>query len=190
MKTIIILLILTLAVSWYFIFYTPKPYKQMVAETAVAQTAVQQAVANDGSQAWVDFSIDNFNKTITLHGIVGNQKELDDIMQNFASTHADKSISHDITIDARLRSTDFALNLSLLLAVITDVKVAEVKFTAKQIELKGLTLDKQSETQTMLKLQQLFADEFVIVNNLELVFKDNTRIKDIKFELSVLPELP
>ncbi|VAW36959.1 hypothetical protein MNBD_GAMMA01-1853 [hydrothermal vent metagenome] len=138
---------------------------------------------------YLGFQIDNAHNIVTIEGLVSNQSERENILDSFTSAMTDMTIKHDIKIDARAKSTDYAMYITLLLASIANIQLADITIQNNELRLKGLVRDKTREQQTLNILQQLFQDDLKIINQLELVVKFKPDIEALKFENMPMPLL-
>lgn len=179
--TIITLLVL---VALYVVYGNIPPQT-----TSYTDSEAKKKIISQKQGAWIDFSIDDYNDTISIYGILGNQHELERIIVNFSDAQPEKIIKHDVSINESVKSTDFALNLLLILSSISNVKTAEIKFNAKQMTIKGIVLNAKAQILTIKNLRNIFNGDINIVNNLELVFEEETTIDPLDMDFTTLPEL-
>jgi len=139
-------------------------------------------------QPWLNFKIDNVNNIITISGQLHSQSELEDTLASFATN--DKTIVHSLSVDEHIPTNDdYAVYVTLIMASIENIQLADITINNGNITLKGLVRDKIRETETLLKLQQIFIDEMTITNQLELVVKHQREIEGLKFDLAPMPTL-
>ncbi|MBL4772562.1 MAG: hypothetical protein JKX98_02840 [Alcanivoracaceae bacterium] len=138
-------------------------------------------------EAWLNFKIDNVNNIITVSGQVGSQTELHEILNSFATN--DKSITHSLSINKQIPTIDFAIDVTLIMASIENIKLADISISSSEIILKGLVRDQIRENETISKLERIFFAEKTINNQLELVVKHTKNIEGLKFDFTPVPTL-
>lgn len=140
-------------------------------------------------KAWIHFDIDNFNQLITIHGVLGNQREVKNIIKSFSDSLPDKTIAHDITIEETVRSKDFAINMTYILSSIERVQMAEVEYDNLKITIGGLVLDATSKSDVIYQLQSIFHKEKTIIDKLDIVFEEAPEIQSLKFKKPKIPKI-
>jgi hypothetical protein len=141
------------------------------------------------TKTWLNFSIDNINNIITLLGTVATQNQLDDILEGFANSLPELSIAHDVSVDESISNNDFAMTITLVLATLTDVQMADITLGNGEIIIKGLVRDRIQEKLLMDKLQSMFSGEKKIINQLEQVVENDSDRQELEFKLAPLPQL-
>lgn len=140
-------------------------------------------------EADLNIQVDTFNKVVTVRGDVHDEEERDEIIKNLSTAAAGYSIAHLITIDDRVQNSDFPVNVSLLFSAIGEIKYADITLARDKIVVKGLIRDEIRENEAIEKLNELFADELQIVDQLELGIENNIEVNNLKFEKSEIPKL-
>ena len=139
--------------------------------------------------AELNIQIDSFNHIIYLRGVVNDKREHDDIIENVMAVSPDYTLSHQIYIDDRVKKIEFAENIALLIPAISEIKYSDITVSENQVILKGLIRDKIRFDETMSQLNELLADNFEIINQLELGIETEIEIENLEFEKPELPEL-
>lgn len=141
----------------------------------------------------LSFEIDNFNSVIIINGMVNNTLEANTIIDSFSNAFNDQNITftikHDIKSNDEIKPSEFDILITLLMPSINAVQIANVSIQENRLTLKGLVRDKLRETETIDKLKALFADEFIIINQLELVVKHEPVTEKFKYKLAPLPKI-
>jgi len=140
-------------------------------------------------QPFINFNIDDVNKIISIKGVVNNQVESEDILKSFKTAKSNMLIQHDISIDSKVPSKDFAIDITLLLSSIDAIRVADISFKNEKLILKGLVRDKYIKQSTLDKLHQLFDDAFIIDDKLQLVADNKIELNNLKYKPISMPIL-
>jgi hypothetical protein len=141
----------------------------------------------------LNFEIDHFNRIISINSTVNNQLEANNIINSFNDALNDQvvpfTIKHDIKTNEQIKPSEFDLYITLLMPSISLVKMTNITIKDDRLIIKGLVRDKSREKETLEKLNTLFADEFIIINQLELVVKHAPVTEKYKFELAPMPTI-
>jgi|GEM_PF-1898407 len=145
----------------------------------------------------INIQIDYFNHLVNVKGTLKNQLAIDDLLESFNTAIRDNltesneewTLSPNIIISRKVESIDFSIYVTLLFTAIDNIRATDITIENNQLILNGLVRNKEKEIETMDKIYQLFADELTIVNQLELVIKNNIEIEKIEIEPLPLPSL-
>lgn len=143
----------------------------------------------------LNFQVDHFNQIVSVNGLVKTKIEHDNILSNFTNAYSNKykdsdwQVAHDIKIDRYIESTDFDIYIALLLPSITEIKLTDITIENKKLMLVGLIRNKATENTVIAKLTSLFEEDLQIINQLELITRDNPKIESLRMEFSPMPKL-
>ena len=139
----------------------------------------------------LNFQIDHVNNIINIAGIANNQNDIDNVLNSFRTAIVNNmptsdipwTLSPDISINKLASQIDFSVTITLLFSAIDNIKLTDILIENNQLTLKGLVRDKVSKNETSKKIEQLFNDEFTIINELEIVIKHQLEKPLIKIDL-------
>ena len=140
--------------------------------------------------ASLNFQIDHVNNVINISGIANNQNQIDRVLSSFKTAiqnHMSISeipwtLSPDITINNHASSIDFSITTTLLFSAIGNIKLTDILIENKQITIRGLVRDIDRKNETNNLLEQLFSDEFTIIDELEIVIKHQPKLPSFQIE--------
>jgi hypothetical protein len=140
----------------------------------------------------INFKIDHVNNIIIINSLVNNQVDANNILDSFNNAFINQNIpftiKHDIQTNDKINPSEFDVYITLLIPSISAVRMTDITIKGNQIIVKGLVRDKLREKETIDMLTELFADELIIINQLELVIQAPVMDK-YKYELSPLPNI-
>jgi len=145
--------------------------------------------------AHINFKLDGFNQVGTITGIVNSVNEQQETLANFTDAlnkhYGPWTIMHDIIVSKQVDNSEFSINISLVFAAISLIRVTDITLTNNQIIVKGLVRSKSDEQQSISQLQQIFQSDLEIVNQLEAVVKEAGEAEELEIELTPfeLPEI-
>lgn len=154
--------------------------------------------ANDASinVSNINFTLDGYNQTGTITGLVNNAIEKEEILSNFTEAvnenYGPWTIQHQIITSKLVKDSDFAIDLTLVFQGISLIRSTDITFINKQIIVKGFVRNNSQLEQTLMQLNQIFQEDLEIIHQLVAVTKEENEIEKIEIELDPieLPDLP
>ena len=138
--------------------------------------------------AWINFSVDNVNQLVEIHGVVSSQLEIRHVTEIIKNSYPQKKIINDLSTNYGLGKSDFAENISLILATVGSIQLLDISLKNNELIIKGLARDSYRANQTMHKLHALFDGELKITNQLDAVIKPEIEVESFDFKIPP-PEL-
>lgn len=147
----------------------------------------------------LNFQIDHVNNVINISGIANNQNQIDNILSSFetaiqnnmpsnlTNSETPWTLSPDITINNQANVIDFSIAITLLFSAIDNIKLTDISIKNNLLTLNGLVRDQVSKNETINKIEQLFSDEYTIVNQLETVLKLKPDMPAFQIEILAPP---
>ena len=141
------------------------------------------------SKAWLNFTVDNYNNTLTIEGVLPSLLEKKHLKQLFLAHFPNKKISTKLSIQYNLEKTQFEEHLSFILASLGELQLLDITLTRHMVIIKGLARDNYRAQQTLNKLHTFFDGILKINNQIDSVVNTPIEFNPIEIEKMQPPKL-
>lgn len=136
----------------------------------------------------INFKLDGVNNIGTITGMVNSAIEQQEIISSFTTAvnkhYGSWTIEHEILIYKQVNKSEFSIDISLVFSAISLVRLIDITFINNQLIIKGLVRNKHKKDMTISQLQQIFQGDLEIINQLEQVTVEDTKIEGLEIEIS------